>query len=172
MNFPNNSFFRHIGLGWHAVHAVKYGISGLLHLETTCIRSALLEKWLQILPWFSWSRYKVFFFAWITFLCAVWLGILAGNQFRICVSTVRSQFGQWYTYLKYIPEFMVDQDSFWNETLTTNKSPATGWKHIELDCTVPYCIVLYTWLPAEMHQAQFWSYSSFQWVNNSWSSRK
>lgn len=70
------------------MHAVKCGISGLLHLETTCIRSALLENMAA-------HCCHDFLGVDIGFLLESLFFVQFGLAFwqRICVSAVRSQFG-------------------------------------------------------------------------------
>lgn len=159
-------------------HLVKFQISGLLRPETWCTKPGSHEKWLcsSAVLWFSWSTYCLVFFGLpffhITLLCAVWLDILACNQRRICVSTDRSQFGAMMHALEIhpwvhggsslLPEIKPEQ---WKQFTSSQGTE----KHTQPNRTVPYCKM---WLPAEMHQAPFWRYSSFLWVNNSWSSRK
>lgn len=141
MNFPNNSFPRHIRAGWHAARAVKYGISGLLHLETTCKVCFSCENGCTPLPWFSWSRCGVF---------------ICSNHFSLC--SLARRLGWWSAEdtcrrsSKSIREMIhileIHPRVHGGSRLilklnpnNKNNSPATCWKYIEPDCTVVYYIV-------------------------------
>lgn len=175
--FSKQFLFQAHRAGMTCSECCKIQISGLLHLETTYIRCALLEKWPHTAAT-DFPRVDLghFFaritFSFVQFVSASWLansGEYVSLQLEV---NLGNDTHTWNT----------SQSSRWIKTHSEikpwqqNSSPANTPKNmlswIVLYCTLLYCIVLCAWLPAEMHQAPFWSYSSFKWVNNSWSSRK
>lgn len=144
----------------HVLRVIKYGISDLLHLEATRIGPGLLENWLHA--------------------AAILLEELLGMLFRlnaflcVCLGTAG-----WHSAANMCPQLAVSLGKWSKKTnpcvhgksgITSELKQPPSITLTKKTILIWLCYIVYKGI--QIHQVPFWLYLSFQWVNNSCSSRK